>query len=378
MKEYKRCTKCVMDNLSDETITFDEHGVCNYYNDAIRLMNSGSYLPGEAGKQKLKELIAQIKEDGKGKEYDCLMGVSGGLDSSYLSYLGAVKWGLRIMAVHIDDGFDTELAKENIRKLCDSCHVELRTITPDAEQFKDLTRAFILAELPNVATPQDNVLFACLYRFAKENGISHFLSGGNFALECILQKVKGSTNAMDLVHIKDIHRRFGTKPIDKLPLMSNWERLWNVRVHNIHTSRPLNYIDYNRDRAIQELNDFCGFTYYEAKHLENTLTKVVQLYWYYNKFKIDKRKSHLSSMIVSGQITRVEALKELEKPVYEEADMQKDINMVLAQLNIDRKTFDEIVKRPGKASSDYKTDKLFVWTNKMISLIIKDKKALVK
>ena len=160
--------------------------------------------------------------------------------------------------------------------------------------------------------------------------------------------------------------------------MNNWERLWNVRVHGIHTSRPLNYIDYNRDRAIQELSDYCGFTYYEAKHLENTLTKVIQLYWYYNKFKIDKRKSHLSSMIVSGQTTREEALKELEKPVYDEESMNRDIDMVLEQLNIDRKTFDEIVARPGKISSDYKTDKLFALANGMISLIVKDKKALVK
>lgn len=378
MKDFKRCTKCVMDNISDETITFDENGVCNYYNDAIQQLNSGSYLPNETGKQKLNELIAKIKEDGKGKDYDCLMGVSGGLDSSYLLYVGAIKWGLRIMAVHVDDGFDTELAKDNIRKLCESCHVELKTITPDAEQFKDLTRAFILAELPNVATPQDNVLFACLYKFAKEQGIKHFLSGGNFALECILQKVKGGTNAMDMVHIKDIHKKFGTKPMDKLPLMSNWERLWNVRIHGIHTSRPLNYIDYNRDRSIQELSDFCGFTYYEAKHLENTLTKVIQLYWYYNKFKIDKRKSHLSSMIVSGQTTREEALKELEKPAYDEESMNRDINMVLEQLNLDRKTFDEIVARPGKISSDYKTDKMFTWANRMISTIVKDKKALVK
>lgn len=378
MKEFRRCTKCVMDNVADDTIIFDENGVCNYYNDAIQQMNSGSYLPNEAGKQKLNTLISRIKEDGRGKAYDCLMGVSGGLDSSYLLYLGAVKWGLRIMAVHIDDGFDTELAKENIKNLCESCHVELKTIIPNAEQFKDLTRAFILAELPNVATPQDNVLFACLYRFAKQQGIKHFLSGGNFALECILQKVKGSTNAMDMVHIMDIHKRFGTKPIDKLPLMTNWERLWNVRVHGIHTSRPLNYIDYNRDRAIKELNDFCGFTYYEAKHLENTLTKVIQLYWYYKKFKIDKRKSHLSSMIVSNQITREEALKELEKSVYDEESMNMDVNMVLEQLNIDRKTFDEIVSRPGKTSSDYKTDKLFAWANRLISIIIKDKKVLVK
>jgi len=378
MEKYKRCTKCVMDNLSDDYIAFDENGVCNYYLDAIAQMKSGSYLPNEEGKKKLDEILTRIKKDGEGKEYDCLMGISGGLDSSYLAYLGAVKWGLRIMAVHVDDGFDTELAKQNIKNLCEACHIELKVITPNTEQFNDLTRAFILAELPNVATPQDNVLFACLYNYAKKHHIKHFLSGGNFALECILQKSKGGTNTMDMVHIRDVNKKFGTKPIDKLPLMTNWQRLWNAKVNGIHTNRPLNYIDYNRNRAIQELKEFCGFTYYEAKHLENTLTKVVQLYWYYNKFGIDKRKSHLSSMIVSGQITREEALKALEKPIYDEALMNKDIDDVLAKLNLDRKIFDEIVARPGKMSSDYKTDKLFVLANRIVSVVVKDKKSLVK
>ena len=378
MRDFRRCTKCVMDNLSDSTITFDENGVCNYYNHAVSQMASGSYLPNEEGKRKLDELIARMKHDGQGKEYDCLMGISGGLDSSYLAYLGAMKWGLRILAVHVDDGFDTELARQNIQNLCKACHIELKVITPDAEQFNDLTRAFFLAELANVATPQDNVLFACLYGFAKKHHINHFLSGGNFALECILQNSNGGTNTLDMVHIRDVHEKFGTKPIDKLPLMTNWHRIWNVKVHGIHTNRPLNYIDYNRNRAIQELEDFCGFTYYEAKHLENTLTKVIQLYWYYNKFGIDKRKSHLSSMIVSGQMTRDEALQELEKPMYNEEQMQKDIDEVLQRLHLDRRTFDEIMSRPGKSPSDYKTDKLFIWCNKILSHIVKDKKTLIR
>lgn len=378
MNDFKRCTKCVMDNQSDDTITFDNNGVCNYYLDAVAQMESGSYLPNEEGKRRLEEMLTQIKLDGEGKDYDCLMGISGGLDSSYLAYLGAVKWGLRIMAVHVDDGFDTDLAKQNIKYLCEACHIDLKVIVPDTEQFNDLTRAFILAELPNVATPQDNVLFACLYNYAKKHHIKHFLSGGNFALECILQKSKGGTNPMDIIHIRDINKKFGTKPMDKLPMMNNWQRIWNAKLYGIHTNRPLNYIDYNRNRAIQELKDFCGFTYYEAKHLENTLTKVVQLYWYYHKFGVDKRKSHLSSMIVSGQITREEALKELEKPMYDKEQMDKDIDDVLAKLDLDRKTFDEIISRPGKMSSDYKTDKLFILANKLISYIVKDKKTLVK
>ena len=355
MKEYQRCTKCVMDNLSDDTITFDENGVCNYYNNAISSIGK-IYFPNEEGERRLKAMIAKLKKDGEGKQYDCLMGISGGLDSSYLAYLGAAKWGLRILAVHIDDGFDTELAKSNTTNLCKACNIELKTVTPDAEQFNDLTRAYFLAEVPNVAVPQDNILFACLYKYAKKYGIKYFLSGGNFALECILQR--GNTyTCYDVVNIKAIYKQFGRKSIDKLPLLSQTGRDLDAYFYGIQSLRPLNYIDYNRARAIQELKDFCGFTYYEAKHLENTLTKVIQLYWFYHKFNVDKRKSHLSSMIASGQMTREEALAELEKPMYDKEQMDSDINYVLSKIDLDRKVFDELVSRPGKQHTEYNTDK---------------------
>jgi len=357
MKDYKICSKCVMDNTSDDTITFDEHGVCNYYNQALSQIGT-IYFPNEEGERRLQSMIKMLKKEGQGKQYDCLMGISGGLDSSYLAYLGAKKWGLRILAVHIDDGFDTDLAKKNVESLCKACNIELKTFAPDAEQFYDITRAFFLAEVPNIAIPQDNVLVSCLMKFAKKYKVYNFLSGGNFALECILQK--GNTYSVyDMVHNKDIHRRFGRKPIDKLPFLSQWQRLWIDKVYGIHQLRPLNYIDYNRDRAIRELKDFCGYEYYEAKHLENTLTSVIQRYWFYHKFNVDKRRSHLSSMIASGQMTREAALKELEKPMYDKEKMDKDINFVLEKIDLDRATFDELVSRPGKQHTDYKTDRLY-------------------
>lgn len=367
MKDYQQCTKCVMDNKGDETITFDKNGVCNYYNNAIAGIGK-IYFPNEEGEKRLDAMISKLKEEGKGKQYDCLMGISGGLDSSYLAYLGAVKWGLRILAVHIDDGFDTDLAKQNITNLCKSCGIEMKTITPDAEQFNDLTRAYFLAEVPNVAIPQDNILFACLYDYAKKFKINSFLSGGNFALECILQK--GNTyTAYDVVNIKSIHKKFGRKPIDKLPLLSQTQKDLDAYFYGIKTLRPLNLIDYNRENAIKELNDFCGFTYYEAKHLENILTSVIQRYWFYNKFNVDKRKSHLSSMIVSGQMTREEALVEIEKPMYNKEQMDRDIEIVLKAIDLDRETFDKIVSRPGKQHSEYDTDKLNPLLHKLKRII---------
>jgi N-acetyl sugar amidotransferase len=347
-----------MDNYSDNTISFDEHGVCNYCRDAINKRKT-QYFPDEVGKQKVEQMIRRLKSEGKGKDYDCLMGISGGLDSAYLAYLGAIKWGLRICAIHVDDGFDTDLAKRNIINLCEKCNIELKVIKPDAEQFNGLTRAYFLAEVPNTAIPQDNILFACLYDYARKYKIFNFLTGGNYALECILQR--GNTyGAYDLVNLRDIHKKFGQKPIDKLPFISQWQRVWDVNIHHIKTIAPLNYIDYNKEKAIKELYDFCGFSYYEAKHLENTLTKVIQLYWFYHKFNVDKRTSHLSSLIVSGQMTREQALEELSKPLYDKEKMDKDLDIVLPKLGFTRKEFDEIVFRPGKQHTEYKVDKAFV------------------
>lgn len=205
--EIKRCTRCVMDNSSDNTIIFNSNGVCNYCTTAIH--NIGKiYFPNDEGQKKLNELLNRVKNDGHGKKYDCIMGLSGGLDSSYLAYLG-YKWGLRVLAVHIDDGYDTDISKNNLKKLVEATGFDYEVITPDPEQFNALTLAYMKAGVPNIAIPQDNVLFAFLYKKMKEYKIKYFFTGGNFALECILQH--GNTyKAWDVVNIKDINRKFGT------------------------------------------------------------------------------------------------------------------------------------------------------------------------
>lgn len=355
MNEFKRCTRCIMDNRSDDTITFDEMGRCNYCTDALNKLNK-VYFPNEDGERKLKEFIGQLKEENKTNKYDCVMGISGGLDSCYLAYLGAMKWKLRILAVHIDDGYDTEVSKENIKKLCKNAKIELVTIKPDSKQFNELTRAYMLAGVPNLAVPQDNVLFACIYKFMKENGVKTFLSGGNFALECILQ-VGNTHSAYDLKNIKSINRRFGREKINKLPFISNFKFDIDSKILKIESPRPLNYIDYNRERALKELKEFCGFEYYGSKHLENTLTKFIQLYWFYNKFNVDKRTSHLSSMIISGQLTREEALEISKQPLYDDKEMQKEIDLILSKLDLSREEFDKIMNAPPKQHTDYHTSK---------------------
>lgn len=358
----KRCTRCVMDDRADKTITFDEQGVCNYCTRALEDAKS-TYFPNEQGQEKLNTLLKQIRESGKGKKYDCIMGISGGLDSSYLAYLGS-KWGLRILGVHVDDGFDTEISQNNIRKLCKAAGIDLVTITPDAEQFNDLTKAYMLAGVPNLAVPQDNVLFACLYSYMREHRIRYFLSGANFALESILQR--GNTyTPFDVVNIRAIHRRFGTRPMNKLKLISRYRVILEKKLLGVETVAPLNLVEYNRNRAFSELSDFCGFEYYGSKHLENILTAFIQLYWFPKKFGVDKRTSHLSSMIVSGQMTREEALRELDKPSCDEALLADYIRIVKERLEISDAEFERIMAAPAKQHTEYPTDPLLTLGRKL-------------
>ncbi len=357
MKEIHRCKRCIMDDRSDPYIMFDKNGYCNYCTTALQKKNTW-YYPNEEGKRKLESLIAKIKAAAQGRKYDCLMGLSGGLDSSYLAYLGAYKWGLRIAAVHIDDGYDTEISKCNIKKLCEKANIQLIVIKPDAEQYNALTKAYMKAGVPNLAVPQDNILFAYLYNFAKENQIKYFLSGQNFALESILQK--GNTwSAYDLTNLRDIQKKFDEKPVDKLRFISSVQKLADNYLLGMKTVSPLDYVDYNRANAFRELKEFCGFEYYGRKHLENYLTAFIQLYWFPKKFNVDKRTSHLSSMVVSGQMTREQALEEYSLPLYEEEYIDKVKKLICEKVEISEEELKAFVEAPGKQHDEYKTEKLF-------------------
>lgn len=361
------CARCVMNDSADEFISFDENGNCSYCTDALAKKDTW-YYPNEVGEQKLESLVNHLKKGGEGKEFDCLMGLSGGLDSSYLAYLGAAKWGLRIAAVHIDDGYDTDISSSNIQKLIEKTGIELVTLKPDAEQFNALTLAYMRAGVPNLAVPQDNVLFAFIYDYAEKHNLTQFLSGQNFATECILQKGNTWDNA-DLTNIKDIHRRFGTKPIDKLLFFSKLEQKMNAVSKRIETFMPLDFLDYNRDKAFAELKDYCGFEYYGRKHLENHFTAFLQLCWLPEKFGVDKRSSHLSSMVISGQMTREEALKELEEPLYDSAYMAHVKELIASNMGIAVDEIDEMIKAPSHQHDEYKVDKLYPFLIKMKHLI---------
>lgn len=356
MDRIQRCNRCVMDNVSDKTIHFDNKGYCNYCTYAMSRMKD-VYFPNNEGHQKLEIMLHKIKTLGKNKAYDCLMGISGGLDSAYLAYLG-YKWGLRILAFHIDDGFNSEIATQNVKKLCQKCHIDLKVVYPDQEQFNDVTRAFMLASLPGVCIPQDNLILSYLYKTAKEYNLNYFLSGSNFSLESILQRGE-AINAADGFHIKAISKQFGISGVDKLPIISLFERYVKIKYfQRLQVVRPLDLIKYDKTRAIDELKEFCDFNYYGGKHYENILTHFAQVYYMPKKFGIDKRTSHLSSLIVSGQMTRDEALLELEKPLYDSSFFQKEYEVILNKLHFSEEKFQQIMALPPKHHADYPNSRL--------------------
>ena len=353
MNEYIRCTRCVMDNSSDTTIKFDEEGYCDYCNHAVKSMGS-IYFPNETGAEKIMNMLDKIKANGRLKKYDCIMGLSGGLDSSYLLYLG-YKWNLRILAVHIDDGYDTEISKQNLKYLIQTTGFDYETLHPNNNQFNGLTKAFMTAGVPNLAMPQDNAIIAYIYILMKKYKIKYFLSGSNFSLESILQR-SNTHNAFDLTNIMDINRKFGTTKVDELTFVSSFKKAYYKYIGEIITFCPLNYVKYERNTALRELNEFCGFQYYGSKHLENSFTEFVQLYWFPKKFGVDKRKSHLSSMIISGQITREEALKELEKPLCDKDKMESCISLIKEKLKLTDEEFMQIMQSTPHQHDEYKTE----------------------
>ena len=361
VKNKIRCSRCVMDNSSDPTISFDDNGYCNYCSDALKAKDI-VYFPNEIGSTHLEKVFNQLKARRQNFKYDCMLGLSGGLDSSYVAYVG-YNYGLRMIAVHIDDGFDTPVTTANIKKICNRYSIDLLIEKPDSVKFADLTKAFIRAGVPNIAIPQDNVLFAYLYRFAKKNNIDYFLNGGNFALESILQK-GNSYDASDKKHILSIWRRFGEQySPNALPLFSVFEKkIVYQYLHKIKFFRPLNFLDYNAKKAFKTLNESCGFEYYGDKHCESIFTKFMQRYYLPTKFCVDKRKSHYSSMIVSGQMTREDALERLEEPLYNDKDLRSDLNFVLNKLAMDITEFEKIMGELPKSHVDYPISQINILT----------------
>ena len=350
--DYQICSRCVMDNQSDDTIVFAADGTCNYCTDVMKRMPA-EYFPNEEGQKALDAMMHKIKTDCVNDEFDCLVGISGGLDSSYILHIGYT-YGLRMLAVHIDDELDTPIAVSNIEKICKQTNTKLICVKPPMEQYKDLVLSFLKASVPNLAMPQDNLIVKALRDVALKYRIKYALPGGNFSMESILQR--GCThNAFDVKHIKAISREFGNQTIDQLKFSSFFEHYIIERYsHNVQKFYPLNYIDYNMKQAISVLKENYGYEYYGGKHYESILTRFLQCYYLPTKFQHDKRKSHYSSLIMSNQMTRAEALEKLATSAYtDQALLEADCNALAQFLNISRSEFDMVIALPPKQHDNY-------------------------
>ena len=346
----RMCTRCVMDE-SDPQIAFDADGVCNHCIE-FDTVTRRHWHPDEEGARQLAGILDRIKAAGAGKEYDCILGLSGGVDSSYLA-LKVHEWGLRPLVVHVDAGWNSELAVANIENIVKHCGFDLHTHVVDWEEMRDLHLAYLRSGIANQDVPQDHVFFASLYHFATSNGIRYILSGGNLATEGVFPK-SWHGSAMDATNLKAIHRRFGERPLRTYSTIGFFRYyLWYPFVKGMRTVRLLNYMPYNKAEAVAELARKVGWRAYGRKHGESLFTNFFQNHYLPVKFGYDKRKPHLSSLIVSGQMTRDEALAKLAEPLYDPDKLETDIRYFCKKLRITRQQLDELMAAPSHHYSEF-------------------------
>ena len=348
--QYKICAKCVMDNQGDPDITFDAQGVCNYcqkYPEFAARQFKGTAKDGEA----LRQLAASIKSSANNKKYDCLLGVSGGVDSTYTAVL-LKDLGLTPLLVHLDNGWNSELAVRNINNLAEKLGFDLYTHVINWEEFRDIQLSFLRASVVDIELVTDYAIVACLYTTAYEKGIQHIISGHNFATEAIM--APSWTHAKsDLKNIVEIHKQFGNGKFKTFPKMSYWQKAWYVQRKKIKIIPILNYTNYHKEEAKEVMKQRVDWRDYGTKHGESIFTRFYQNYMLPVKFGIDKRKAHLSTLINSGQLTREEALREMQQPLYTPDKLEEDLDYVSKKFGITRGEFEAIMRMPVKKHQDY-------------------------
>ena len=341
------CTRCVMDT-SDPEITFDENGVCTHCHTYDRLVRE-HIVDGDAGRERLEKLVAGIKRAGQGKQYDCLIGVSGGVDSTYVAYL-VKKLGLRPLAIHLDNGWDSELAVKNIEETLKRLGIDLYTEVLDWEEFKDLQAAFLKASTPDSEIPTDHAIVAILGNMAAKLGIKYILIGNNVRTETHLPR-SWSQGHFDWKYIRELHKRFGTRPLKTFPHFGFFT--YYLRMLTQKRIAILDYVNYTKKEALRVLQEELGWRYYGGKHYESIYTRFYQGYILPEKFGFDKRRCHLSSLICSGEVTREQALEELSIPTYSPSMQEEDREYVAKKLGFSDEAFTAIMNAPKKSYWDY-------------------------
>lgn len=352
--KYQVCSNCIMDT-SDPNITFDERGWCdycrNYYENILP-----NWHPDERGLQEIMPTIEKIKREGKGRDHDCIIGISGGVDSSYVAYRAKEQFGLRPLLFHVDTGWNSQVSVNNIQRLIDGLGLDLHTEVIYWPEMKDLQLAFFRAQVANIDIPQELAIFSSLYNFAVKNNLKYILTGANYSTECVREPNEwGAYYPTDMRYVKDIHGRFGQRPLKTFPTADILKyKLYYTYIKGSRIVKPLNYMPYNKESAIQELADRFGWQRYAQKHHESRFTRFVECFWLPRKFGYERRKAHFSSLILTNQMTREEALERIAKPEIDEQTMIQDFEYVAKKLDLSVSELQELFRGENKTYRDYK------------------------
>ena len=346
---YRICDRCIMDT-TDPRIVFDEAGGCNHCHDYDQRA-SQELFAGKEREHRLELMVEAIKREGRGRDYDCVIGVSGGVDSTMVAYY-TKQLGLRPLAIHLDNGWNSELAVCNIKQTLDTLGIDLMTHVIDWDEFRNLQLSFLKASVPNCEIPTDHAINALLIDTALKTRTRFILNGSNLVSEAIMPLAWGYHN-QDLRHVRAIHRQFGSVPLKTFPTLSLFKFVWSIMVRGVKLVPFLNYVDYNKEKAKTLIQSELGWRDYGGKHFESVYTRFFQGYILPRKFGYDKRRAHLSTLICSAQMTRAEALCEIGKDVYGGNDIEQDRKFVVKKLGLTDQQFEDIMHAPAKKHTEY-------------------------
>lgn len=350
---YQQCTRCVMDTSAKE-ITFDSGGVCNFCVDCEALLKKTIFRPLAERTEELRNSVARIKELGKNDKYDCLIGLSGGVDSSFICHW-AKQEALRPLIVHFDNGWNSELAVKNIENIIGKLGFDLYTYVIDWESFKDLQLAYIKASVIDIEAITDQLIFAAIYKIARKFKIKTIVDGVNYASEAILPKSWIQADKLDYVNLSNIHKKFGTRPLKDFPKLDLIRQHVYSNLYQYNRIQPLNLMDYDKQKSKELLMSEYNWKDYGGKHYESVFTRFYQGYILNRKFNVDKRKAHFSSLIVAGQMTRAGAIEELKTPAYPPELLNQDYDFVIKKFDVTKEKFEEFMSQAPVAHEFYGT-----------------------
>lgn len=342
-------------DTSDPSIKFDARGWCDFCNNFDRNIQP-NWDAGAKGQYSLQKMAKTIRANARGRDFDCIIGLSGGLDSSYVAYIAKEKMGLRPLLFHVDAGWNTDQAVGNIEKLVDGLNLELYTEVINWEEMKDLQVAFLKAGIPDQDIPQDTAFFSALYEFARKNKIKHVITGANFSTECCREPEEwGGYPGIDKTLICDIHGRFGRRELSTFPIKDILVyKIYYQKILGMNVHYPLNHVPYIKKDAEDELERLFGWRRFQHKHHESRFTRFYEDYWMPRKFGYHKRRAHFSSLIMTGQMTREAALERISRPEMDEHFLQQEFEYVAHKLGLTVPELQAIFEAPNKTFHDYK------------------------